>query len=150
MYSKIEKYKPAVNKKILLILSGIMWMGVGIMLNTLAYKWLHDFTGNYKFADAGLGFAGAMIIHHFGFSKIADKNLGRISGLKGKPCIFSFMSWKSYLIVLVMVSMGVCLRHSTIPKQYLSIIYIGIGLALFLSSLRYFKVLGSQMTEQEK
>jgi hypothetical protein len=49
------------------------------------------------------------------------------------------MTWKSYLIVLVMVSMGIALRHSSLPKQYLSILYNGIGLGLFLSGIRYFR-----------
>jgi hypothetical protein len=51
------------------------------------------------------------------------------------------MTWKSYLIVAVMVTMGIMLRHSSIPKQYLSIMYIGIGTALILSSIRYFRYL---------
>jgi len=141
----IGKFKPALNKQFLLIFSGILWMGVGIMLNTLAYQWLHNFKGENKFVYAGLGFAVALIIHHFGFLKIVDKNLGRISRMEGKPCAFSFMTWKSYLIVLVMVTMGIMLRHSSIPKQYLSVLYIGIGLALILSSIRYFRVLLSQL-----
>jgi len=40
-----------------------------------------------------------------------------------------------------MVSMGIGLRHSSIPKPYLSIIYLGIGVALFLSGTRYFRKL---------
>jgi hypothetical protein len=145
MHSKIERYKPAVDKRLLLVFSGIMWISVGIMLITIANKWLHIYIGNYKFVYAGLGIAGALIIHHFGFLKVVDKNLGRLSRMEGKPCAFSFMSWKSYLIVLVMVSIGIGLRHSPIPKQYLSILYIGIGLALILSSVRYFRVLVSQL-----
>jgi len=38
-----------------------------------------------------------------------------------------------------MVSMGIALRHSSLPKQYLSILYNGIGLGLFLSGIRYFR-----------
>ena len=49
------------------------------------------------------------------------------------------MTWRSYLIVLVMVSMGIALRHSPIPKKYLSVLYNGIGLALFLSGIRYLR-----------
>jgi len=32
--------------------------------------------------------------------KIADKNLNRLLPLTEKKCIFSFMTWKSYLIVI--------------------------------------------------
>jgi hypothetical protein len=80
-----------------------------------------------------------MPIHHFGFLKIADKNLNRILLLTEKTSLFSFMTWKSYIIVLIMVSMGIALRHSSISKRYLSILYNGIGLALFLSGIRYFR-----------
>jgi hypothetical protein len=145
MIMKFGNFKPAVNKNFLLFLSGIMWVGVGIMLCIFAYKWLQNFSGGHKAIYAGSGFIGALIIHHFGFLKLVDKNLGRIRQMEGKPCAFSFMSWKSYLIVLVMVSMGIGLRHSPIPKQYLSILYIGIGGALILSSIRYFRVLMHQI-----
>jgi len=38
-----------------------------------------------------------------------------------------------------MISIGVTLRHSSIPKQYLSILYNGIGLGLFLSGVVYLR-----------
>ncbi|MHC1702584.1 MAG: hypothetical protein AB9846_01630 [Tenuifilaceae bacterium] len=144
MNSISEKFKPAINKKYLLFLSGSMWIAVGIMLNSFAYKWLNDYTGNLKDLFTILGVLIALIIHHFGFLKVVDKNLGRISELKDNPCVFSFMSWKSYILVAVMVTLGITLRHSSIPKQYLAVLYIGIGLALILSSVRYFRVLISQ------
>lgn len=133
-----EKFKPAVPKKLLLVIAGIMWCCVGIMLTLMAVQWLRLNEGN-KWLFAIPGIAAALIIHHFGFLKIVDKNLGRISDLPGNPCIFSFISWKSYLIIIIMITMGITLRHSAIPKEYLSVIYLGIGLALFLSSIRYFR-----------
>jgi hypothetical protein len=133
-----ERYKPAVPKKLLLVIAGIMWCCVGIMLTLMAVQWLKLYEGN-KWLFAIPGFIAALIIHHFGFLKIVDKNLGRISHLPGNPCIFSFISWKSYLIIIVMITMGISLRHSAIPKEYLSVIYLSIGLALFLSSIRYFR-----------
>jgi hypothetical protein len=136
---EIKKFTPSVNKRILVLLAGIMWCGVGIMLVRFAIAWLSP----YNLKEQGLyyaaGFLAAMPIHHFGFLKIADKNLNRLLPLTEKRCLFSFMTWKSYIIVLVMVSMGIALRHSPIPKRYLSVLYNGIGLALFLSGIRYFR-----------
>jgi hypothetical protein len=136
-----ERYKPAVNKNFLLFLAGFMWIGVGIMLNSFACRWLITYGKNLAFLFAAIGLACSVVIHHYGFLKIVDKNLGRISKMEGKRCAFSFMTWKSYLIVVIMVSMGIMLRHSAIPKQYLSVLYIGIGMALILSSIRYFRYL---------
>jgi len=88
-----------------------------------------------------VGGLAAVVIHHFGFLKVVDKNLDRIRPMQGKRCAFSFMSWKSYLMVAVMMAMGIGLRHSPIPKPYLAVLYIGIGLALVLSSGRYLRVM---------
>ena len=135
----IKKINPAVDKKILVLLAGLMWCGVGIMLIMFAIKWLIQFGGSGKVIFYLCGFLAAMPIHHFGFLKIADKNLNRLLPITEKKCVFSFMTWRSYFIVLIMISMGIALRHSAIPKQYLSILYNGIGLALFLSGIRYFR-----------
>jgi hypothetical protein len=133
-----ERYKPALPRKMLLLLAGAMWFGVGIMLSAMAYGWLSAYEGQ-AWLFAVPGFVAALMIHHFGFLRIVDKNLGRISQLPEQPCAFSFISWKSYFIILVMVTMGITLRHSPVPKQYLSVIYLGIGIGLLLSSIRYFR-----------
>lgn len=144
MNRMIDKMKPAVDKRALLFLAGIMWLGVGTMLLYLSYSWLNAFDVPGSFIFGAIGVAVALVVHHFGFLKIVDKNLGRILPMEGKKCIFSFLTWKSYIIIAVMVALGALLRHSPIPKPYLSVIYIGIGLALVLSSVRYLRVLLSQ------
>jgi hypothetical protein len=110
------------------------------MLISYAVSWLALCTEKEELIFYSAGFMAAMPIHHFGFLKIADRNLARLMPLKEKQNPFSFMTPKSYLIVVVMISMGIALRHSQIPKRYLSLLYNGIGLALFLSGIRYFRV----------
>jgi hypothetical protein len=135
-----EKFTPATDKKVLVIMAGLMWCGVGVMLVRYAITWLSVCTGKEQIMFYSVGFLAAMPIHHFGFLKIADKNLNRILQMTGKQNVFTFMTWKSYIIVVIMISMGIALRHSAIPKKYLSVLYNGIGLALFLSGIRYLRV----------
>lgn len=137
----IRRFTPRTDKRILIFLAGLMWCGVGIMLVRYSISWLSVNIVKEQIIFYSIGFLSALPIHFFGFSKIADKNLNRLAPLAEKKCVFSFMTWKSYLIVLFMVSLGITLRHSSLPKRYLSIIYDGIGLGLFLSGLRYFRVL---------
>lgn len=134
-----ERFKPAVKKNILVLLAGLIWIGVGTMLLSFATNWLIAYGKSNSAWFILAGIIAALIIHHFGFLKIVDKNLGRISKMEGRRCAFSFMSWRSYFTVAIMVTMGIMLRHSAIPKHYLSMLYIGIGLALILSSIRYFR-----------
>jgi len=148
MNRKMAKIKPAVNKRVLLFLAGLMWLSVGAMLLYLSFSWLNASHAHGAFIFAGIGVVVALLVHHFGFLKIVDKNLGRILPMEGSKCVFAFMTWKSYILVAIMVAMGILLRHSPIPKPYLSIIYIGIGLALLLSSIRYLRILLSQMSRR--
>ena len=137
---KIDKYKPAVTKNFLLFLAGIVWECVGIMLLVLAFSWLSTASKINVYLYVGVGVVLALLVHHFGFLKIVDKNVKRILEMNGEKCLFSFFSWKSYLVIAVMVSFGTILRHSMITKQYLAVLYIGIGLALVLSSVRYLRI----------
>lgn len=135
----LQRLKPASDKNTLVLLAGLVWFAVGTALMRLAFLWLSSYKGAESAYYFAAGFLAALLIHHLGFLKIADKNLDRLLPLTGKKCVFSFISWKSYLIVAIMALLGATLRHSAIPKQYLSIVYNGIGLALILSSVRYFR-----------
>jgi uncharacterized membrane protein len=133
-------FKPAVTNHLLLLIAGIVWTVVGLGLLSLAYRWLSSASNVNIHPLVLTGVAGALLIHHFGFLKIADKNLKRILKMQDKSCLFAFIPWKSYLIIAVMILLGTVLRHSIIPKHYLAVLYIAIGLALALSSVRYIRV----------
>ena len=133
-------FKPAVDKRILIALSGITWSIVGIALCRLAVIWLSE-SGPSKIIPFSLaGLTLASLIYFFGFSKLVDRNSERILSKSGKVCVFAFQAWKSYLIVAVMIGMGIALRSSPLPRHYLSIIYICFGGAMILSSIRYYRV----------
>ena len=83
---------------------------------------------------------------HYALSRLAQKNIERIQLLspqKEKICIFAFQAIKSYLIVLIMIGLGILLRYLNIPKSWLSLVYLTIGTALTLSSLKYFSKLSN-------
>ena len=140
LMKNLDKYKPAVTGTVLLVIAGIVWQLVGIWLLYLAFCWLHLESTLVFYRNSAIGVVSALLIHHLGFLKIVSRNTKRISQMDGKRCVFSFIPWKSYLTIFIMVMMGVFLRHSTIPKKYLAVLYIGIGLALILSSIRYLRI----------
>ena len=123
------KYNPAVKKIWLQLAAGLMWSGVGIMLALILL--------------AGLSLGTA--IYLFGFSKLARKNIRRIDALeKARVCLFAFQEWKSYPLVLFMIGLGLYLRiYSPIPKPLLAILYLGLGIGLFASSIHYYRRLAA-------
>jgi len=134
-------FKFLVSKTILITIAGIIWAAVGIMLIIMASTWLSLEAPPTAIRFIIIGLVLAIAIYFLGFYKLAVKNLDRISAMKEKNDIFSFISLKSYLIIPFMIIMGISLRHSEIHKAYLAIAYIGMGGALFLSGIRYFRAL---------
>jgi hypothetical protein len=136
-----EKWKPAVPKIGLLFMAGMIWLSIGVTMDGVAYSWLKAENLRPVLLISSIGFFLALLIHHFGFLRIVDRNLGRILPMEGRRCLFSFMPWKSYILVMVMMFGGFFLRQSTLPKPYLALLYLAIGTALMLSSVRYLRYL---------
>lgn len=132
--------KPAVDKRVLILLSGVTWIIVGVLLCRLALIWLTEAGNKHTLSFGLVGLTLACLIYYFGFSRLVDRNTGRILAMNGKVCVFAFQAWKSYLIVVVMIGMGITLRASPLPRTYLSIIYNGFGGAMILSSLKYYSI----------
>ncbi|MCK5820993.1 MAG: hypothetical protein KAH17_03860 [Bacteroidales bacterium] len=135
----MKNVRPGVGKYMLMTLAGMLWLFVGTMLVRYAIHWYSAYNGSGLVWFIMVGILSGLVIHHLGFLRIVNKNLSRIQHIEQKYCIFGFMSWKSYILIAVMMTMGIILRNSPLPRIYLSILYMGIGLALVLSSIRYFR-----------
>lgn len=144
----LNSLKPAVTKSWLIALAGLMWTGVGAMLCRLAYGWLAVIHRGMATSLGLLGIVMAVAAYHFGFSKIAEKNIKRLRLLTERTCVFAFQTWRGYLILGFMIILGVILRNSPIPKQYLAIIYTTIGGAIFLSSFHYYGFLWKMVVQK--
>src|SRR6185369_3816917 len=117
--SLLHRYNPAVSQRWLLLISGLLWTGVGIMLVSRSISWLPESsiqTGTWLEIIACLVAACG---YKFGFSKVVEKNERRILSLPPKACIFAFTAWRGYLMIGGMVTMGILLRNSSLPKAYL-------------------------------
>lgn len=134
---------PKVGKPILILISGLLWSMVGIMLISIASEWLADMSFAYQAIGISTSLITGSAITYFGFSRIAFKNIERINQYqKNRVCIWAFQKWSSYLLIAFMMSLGIFMRNASfIPRVILLIIYFSIGLALFLSSLAYYREL---------
>jgi hypothetical protein len=118
----------------LAVVAGLVWFGVGVMLCLNAIGWLRALHDVLEFplgvAGLGLGLAAYALM----FSRIARKNTARLESLPARVCVFAFQGWRGYGIVAFMITLGITLRHSPIPKHWLAVVYMAIGTALVMSS----------------
>lgn len=127
------------SRRSLLFLAGLAWLIAGIMLISRGLSlagsssfqiWLRVF---FSFIAGGLFYAAV-------FSKISIRQIKRIINLENNnPSLFSFFSPRSYFIMVLMISAGMILRKSgIIMPEYLSIMYITMGIPLLISSFRFY------------
>ncbi|HEX2988553.1 MAG TPA: hypothetical protein VHS06_10325 [Chloroflexota bacterium] len=134
----LKRLNPAIPRNWRLTLAGLMWTGVGIMLCSYALTWLRQSVLWIALVVGLLGVAISVLAHRLQFSRLAQKNIDRIRISPERACVFSFLAWKGYLIIAVMVTGGMLLRHSAIPRPYLAVIYTAIGGALLQASFSYY------------
>jgi hypothetical protein len=138
MGKRWEDFKPVVNKTILVLIAGFVWVVAGTFLSRYAIIWWQHYTGSFLIPFIILGLILGIVKGYYIFSGIVRKNIDRISRMDGNGFVLAFIPWKSYLLIVVMITFGMALRYSALPKQYLAIIYLAVGLAMILSGFQYF------------
>lgn len=139
MNSIIQIYKPGIPKKHLLFVAAAVWTFAGGMLLFRGFSMLMLYPKMIWLKMTG-SFIGGIFFYVLLFSKISYKHTHRILNLQQeRPCLFSFFNWRSYFMMIIMISFGIFLRKTGIvPFEYLSIFYIAMGIPLFLSAFRFY------------
>ena len=135
----INNLKPATSRRNLLFIAAFVWTFAGGMLLTKGVMMMGIQT-DFLLVRIIASLIGGAVFYAVLFSKISNKHVARIIHLiNDRPCIFSFFNVKSYLMMTFMISFGMFLRKSGIVTPfYLSVLYVTMGIPLFVSSLRFY------------
>lgn len=135
----LQTLKPSIPRRYLLFVAGIVWTLAGGML---LYKGISLFRiyRELLWLKIMISIIGGGLFYLLLFSKISLKHAWRIINLKNEnPCVFSFFNIRSYIMMAIMITSGIILRKSgIISPEYLSVLYVTMGIPLFLSALRFF------------
>ncbi len=137
--SLFERYKLGVPKRSLLFIAALVWTFAGGMLLFRGFYSLSQLRESVWISTLVSLLAG-LLFFRLVFSKVSLKHSLRIINLpEERPCVFSFFSWNSYLMMFLMISLGVALRVSGIvPVAHLAEFYIAMGTPLLLSAVRFY------------
>ncbi len=126
------------HKHNLILTSGIVWTLSGLMLIIIFLRWLNILTDKQILWAVIIGIPIGLIKGKL-FWHISQKNINRILNLPHKTHILNFQTPTAYAFILFMMAFGITMRTTNIiAKKYLAPIYIGIGLALLISSFVYY------------
>jgi hypothetical protein len=136
-----ERMTIPVERRWLHATAGVVWTGVGVLLLVYAAMWLAPDALPVELAFAAVGLIVAALFVRFVFAGIVRKNIARIEDGPTHASIFTFQGLRSYLIAAGMIVLGITLRRSALPRDWLAIVYEGVGVALLLTSLAYHRQL---------
>jgi hypothetical protein len=135
----LQKFSPAVPRKVLRPLAGIIWGLVGIMLLVRTTIWLLTNPLQPSLIALAVGLAMAAFMLPKVFRKIALKNIARLAERPDPACVFSVYPRRSWLLVALMFIGGITIRHSPIPRPYLRAPYFAMGICLLGGAMVYLR-----------
>lgn len=130
---------PSLPRRYLFILAGAFWTIAGMILCARAFSWLLHFPLKTEVVLESLSAALAVLFYTLLFFKIVRRNIDRIHKLPERAPFFAFTAWQGYLMIGLMITLGIALRQSPIPKVYLAIPYTTMGIALLIGSIKFYR-----------
>ena len=130
---------PHTTKRILLFIAAVVWTFAGTMLFTRGIGMMNINPDSFQIRFLISIISGALFYGVL-FTRISKKHVNRIIQLvTERPVVFSFFDKKGYIMMVGMISLGIFLRTSGIVSPfYLSVLYVTMGIPLFISSLRFY------------
>lgn len=135
----LTRLNPAVPRRLLFALAGGLWTVAGTVLCLRGEDWMEALPLETELGLEVLSAFFAVLAYLLFFVHVVRKNIDRIAGLPDRACLFAFTAWRGYLLIALMVSLGIWLRNSVVPKYYLSIPYSVMGMILLLGSAQFFR-----------
>jgi len=135
---RFKNLKPAVPKRYLLFVAASVWTLAGLILwfRAAAMVIQEHFSLLWSIAIA---ITWGVLFYLLIFARISLKHTRRIFKIElERPCVFSFFSGRSYILMVVMISSGVFLRLSgAVDTVIIGVFYMIMGVPLVLSSVRF-------------
>lgn len=134
-----QKFKPRVPKRFLLFEAAALWSFAGGMLLFKGFSTISNLR-NGSVIQILISLMTGIAFYLFVFTKISIKHVQRILKLKTEyPCLFSFINWKSYLLMILMISSGILLKKSEIiPLDFIGNFYLIMGIPLLFSAVHFY------------
>lgn len=121
-----------VRKYWLIVTNGLVWAAAGINIARIGGRSAIE-VGTPVWLFSIVVFAAFATM----FFRVIGKNTKRINQMEcAKAPIYRFLSVKGYIIIAIMMTMGIVLRHiSAIPNSFFAYFYTGLGTALACAGL---------------
>ena len=137
---RLSRIIPKVRRPYLFGLAGIFWTIAGSILCTRGTIWLQTLPSEVAVALVALSALIGGVGYFFGFSRIVRRNIDRIMRMPERANFFAFTAARGYLMIGIMMTIGITLRNSSVPKSYLIVPYYAMGGMLLFGSTKFYRM----------
>jgi hypothetical protein len=131
MHDRFSHFKPGVGKRTHLAATALLWTVAGAILMVRGLVILSE-AGFLWCLVVALGFG--LIKSTILLDGVARRAVTRIQRFGERTCIGAVYSWKTWVLVLAMICMGIIVRRVSLPPPLVGTVVFGIGFSLLLSS----------------
>ena len=129
----LERWKPSARARTQVIAAAGLWSIVGTGLAAAGLYWVTHGPPWAHWAAIGAVLVG-LLKSGMVLDRAAVRIVDRIEERGDGRCLGGFLSWKTWLLVAVMMGSGRLLRGGLIPTHWVGLLYVGVGVALVRSS----------------
>jgi hypothetical protein len=135
--SLAHRLMPKGSVRLQLHLAALMWfVGATILGVRGAYYLWHSHWAAWLVA---LALVIGVVKGHLLLERVAKKAVARIRARGSDACLFGFFSWKSWLLIGLMMGGGITLRNSGAPRELLGVLYAAVATGLFYGGITYWR-----------
>ena len=129
-------WAPRASRRTRLLLAAFLWTGIGTGLLTAGVRWLLAAPSPTWLAALPLSLAAGWAKGRFLLGPRVDRNSQRLAQGDERRCVGGVFSWGSWGVALLMMTGGMLLRRSALPRPWLGLLYAAVGAALLTASAR--------------
>ncbi len=132
-----SRFTPRAGVRVQLFSAALMWLIGASILIVRGVIYVSDRSWHSWLLGGALAIAIAIPKSRYLLDRVAVKAVARIRR-RGRSCYFGFFSWKSWLLVVLMMGGGITLRNLVgAPGEFgsgiMGALYMGIGAALLIA-----------------
>ncbi|UCC31617.1 MAG: hypothetical protein JSU86_04930 [Phycisphaerales bacterium] len=132
----LDAYKPAASARLHLLLAAMMWTAVGAVLLFFGVRWLSGGETLYVWLLLVVAVLAGLLKASLVLKPAADRISKRIRIRGDRRCIGGFLSVRTWAFVVFMIVAGRTLRGGLLPRTVVGFVFVAVGTALLLASLR--------------
>lgn len=144
----LERWKPAAGVRAHLFSAALLWTAVGSGLSAAGIAWCFGSALPWALILAAGGVAAGLAKGRYVLRTMAERNAVRIVARGDGRCLGGFLSLKTWLLVVLMMTSGIILRRSAVPRPVLGVLYSAVGTALLVASVVLWRAFGNLRKEK--